>query len=87
MKLGRAIPTPIRIMPTDSHGFIIDVGFATFACEGPESALRVLGDYLKRPKELIDEIEAVRGKGKSGDKNTTQFVMAPCPDGIKLKSP
>lgn len=63
MKFGKAIPTPIRIMPTDSQGFIIDIGFATFSCETSEGAIDLLQSYLTNPSLLIEELEAIRGKG------------------------
>ncbi|MBE9592351.1 MAG: hypothetical protein IMF19_02615 [Proteobacteria bacterium] len=93
MKLGRAIPTPIRIMPTDSHGFIVDVGFATFACETSESAVHVLEAYLLQPTAFIKDIEDVRNRGKDGSKNPTQSsILMPGPileplKGSKSSSP
>lgn len=66
MKFGRAIPTPIRIMPTDSHGFIVDVGFATFACETSEAVLDVLQEYFGGPTTFISALDASR-KGKELD--------------------
>jgi hypothetical protein len=72
MKFGRAIPTAIRIMPTDSHGFIVDAGFATFACETSDSALSILGSYLKQPAVFIEDLRATRKDSSKGTKTPQQ---------------
>ena len=60
MKLGKVVPLHITIMPTDSQGFIIDVGFASFACETVETTMEVLADYLKDPSIFISALELAR---------------------------
>ncbi|MBE9592756.1 MAG: hypothetical protein IMF19_04680 [Proteobacteria bacterium] len=60
MKLGKAIPLHITIMSTDSQGFIIDIGFASFACETVETTMKVLADYLRDPTLFISALELAR---------------------------
>ena len=92
MKFGRAIPTPIRILPTDSHGFIVDVGFATFACENEVSVLEVLREYIMDPTAFVSALNATKqgkelAKIRADNKLNPGHVMPPLPEGSTLKSP
>ena len=94
MKFGRAIPTAIRIVPTDSHGFIVDVGFATFACETPEAVLSILKPYLEQPSGFISDFNVskkINVLGKESIKKSMPspgpIIMTPCDDKVKVSDP
>jgi hypothetical protein len=60
MKLGKTVPLHITIMPTDSQGFIIDIGFASFACETVETTMEMLAGYLDDPTRFINALDLAR---------------------------
>ena len=82
MKLGKTIPLHIMIMPTDSQGFIVDIGFASFACETVETTIEVLTDYLKDPTLFISALELVRKNSVKPLDSVPIYGNQPIPDPI-----
>ena len=80
MKLGKIVPLHITIMPTDSQGFIIDIGFASFACETVETTMEMLADYLNDPTLFISALELARKNSIKPLNTTPIYGDQPIPD-------
>ena len=80
MKLGKIVPLRITIIPTDSQGFIIDIGFASLACESVETTMEMLADYLNDPTLFISALELARKNSIKPLDTTLIYGDQPIPD-------